>query len=1177
MDGDKLSREALYNAADIQNREFPIEKIRSVDVTAQHYSDVSILLEANIELARFRVCSLRTIPPQIFELRGLQVLDLSGNALHKLPDTENWQQLPNLRYLNLSDNNITKLSEIMKVAGAPSLKQFLAVGNICLSEDNAFHAIVTAFPHLSLLNDRVVTSQFRAFLDDFAVNDPDSLVPSSKMNDYILSYARYQQCPVEERNIRNANVQLFCLNRVIRKTSAADKIQSIWRGYRVRCDYKKRVRAGLFLHDYISFWWGYRRKTGAEKKRQRVRDRQKAEQTEEFEAAVRIQCFWRKKMSDDAAIIDVFAKDGMFSFCLKPEHVVILKEFMQKKGLDMPDEISETNYEIIRESNPKTVNLPGSPKIHYHADGSAIIRVKRHHESRQKRSIWCGHDHSSTGVKPKLKVNSKGVNLTKVCVFQRVRVIPSFYKPRQSKLPTYPTLTRWAYQDREEFTGVLRTLLTSDIEIRLFPEQVVESAAAETIVQASLRTFLVRSSLFKQVKQEATKVRALNVIRFCLKTIRIYRMVKHVVEVNRYYESLERSNAFYVPHTFLQQVRTRECRFPVSFGYSSERAVVLDESEAGYLTTIIPKGEIVFAVSGLEGLLKVGATVAKAQPTMFHIYIPAKHLKKYQISRIAVQRPEDALRRMALFAWVSDNFTDLMTERGVLEYCAASVIKKVWKGYAFRRNLSHLMAQNGNTLKIGYMDRLLAIQAEKIAKMRQRKIQEPDYRIGNSERESDPVEAIHELRQDYLPTAGVLEEYKSMRRPVYIERAVTSIEEVSPSAKGLGLVTDVGPDWQHISSTMSPRYPQPLSALLPTVDVLTDKDDDPRAKSPFLTESPASRERPRYEEIVSFGRGWSSSSSSSVTMLEKSRKLRQDAMFRHSIFEVPDGPQRTSEFAATKKLTEELVERARGAFSKLVRLRQMGVDIERSLIVDTSLEMKRLASVKVREHLNETRISRHVAKEEAISQTQARNRIEKEKLAEQLKSRSRLESKSRTKNARNIKHQLIVRHQKFTRDRQMGLQVASMSRLISQKVDKQRRIETKIREMNQLLETNGAIRTQARESRLAMKQQLAEIEEQKRRLAFIDKLLTENKRQIRDQHQIEYIQHLQEEKRKNLERRKLAKSRQSLPIIPEPALSVVQDELQTAAAELQQYVGAHLGAIEARTLVDLINEVLLTS
>ena len=59
-------------------------------------------------------------------------------------------------------------------------------------------------------------------------------------------------------------------------------------------------------------------------------------------------------MSDDAAIVDVFAKDGMFSFCLKPEHVVILKEFMQTKGLDMPDEISETNYEIIRESKPKT-------------------------------------------------------------------------------------------------------------------------------------------------------------------------------------------------------------------------------------------------------------------------------------------------------------------------------------------------------------------------------------------------------------------------------------------------------------------------------------------------------------------------------------------------------------------------------------------------------------------------------------------------------------------------------------------------------------------------------------------------------------------------------------------------------------------------------------------------------
>ena len=66
-------------------------------------------------------------------------------------------------------------------------------------------------------------------------------------------------------------------------------------------------------------------------------------------------------------------------------------------------------------------------------------------------------------------------------------------------------------------------------------------------------------------------------------------------------------------------------------------------------------------------------------------------------------------------------------------------------------------------------------------------------------------------------------------------------------------------------------------------------------------------------------------------------------------------------------------------------------------------------------------------------------------------------------------------------------------------------------------------------------------------------------------------------KRKDIERRKLAKSRQSLPIFPEPALSYVEDELQSASVQLSQYIGAHLGSVEARTIVDLINDVLLCS
>ena len=260
--------------------------------------------------------------------------------------------------------------------------------------------------------------------------------------------------------------------------------------------------------------------------------------------------------------------------------------------------------------------------------------------------------------------------------------------------------------------------------------------------------------------------------------------------------------------------------------------------------------------------------------------------------------------------------------------------------------------------------------------------------------------------------------------------------------------------------------------------------------------------------------------------------------------------------------------------SRLCCLHQLGCDVERSQIVDHSLEMKRLVSTKVRENLSETRNARKAAKEEAIAQTRARTRIEKEKFMDELNQRNRA---AFTKNAKHIKHQIIMKHQKFERDRKMGLHVASVSRLISQKFDRQKRIETKIRELNKLQETAGAIKSKNMENRLAMREQLAEIEEQKRRLTLIDRLLTENKRQIRDQHQAEFIQHLQETKRKDIERRKLAKSRQSLPFVPEPARSFVEDELQSASVQLSQYIGAHLGSVEARAIVDLINDVLLCS
>ena len=263
MEDHVLNEEFFYDAADVQNKSIPVEEIKYVGISVQPFTDISYILNAkNLEIVTLRLCSLTEFPQEFFSLQKLKSIDLSGNAIEQLPEIESFALLQNLRRLNLQDNNIAELSEIFKINGAPNIRQLILTGNGCLSQEESFNLIAKEFKKLVVLNDLIITSQHRAFLSDLSIFDSNACLPASKTDDFFFLYVRYMHASSNERYVRRSNAEYFCINRVIRKYSAVEKIQSVYRGFITRIKYEKTIHAALNLQSFLKLWY-FKRLTAA--------------------------------------------------------------------------------------------------------------------------------------------------------------------------------------------------------------------------------------------------------------------------------------------------------------------------------------------------------------------------------------------------------------------------------------------------------------------------------------------------------------------------------------------------------------------------------------------------------------------------------------------------------------------------------------------------------------------------------------------------------------------------------------------------------------------------------------------------------------------------------------------------------------------------------------------------
>ena len=195
-----LTEDLLYEGADTPPGSVELNEIKYAGFSVQHFKDLSILLQCTkLQIIMFRSCGFDNVPNELFTIPTLQKIDLSANRISVLPEKEKWASLVNLVAIDLCDNNITELEEPLKMCELPRLRQLMLTGNICLSVQDSFTRICKAFPNLCILNDLIITSQHRAYLDNHAIYDNSSTLPLSKTDDFFFLYVKYMHVSSQER------------------------------------------------------------------------------------------------------------------------------------------------------------------------------------------------------------------------------------------------------------------------------------------------------------------------------------------------------------------------------------------------------------------------------------------------------------------------------------------------------------------------------------------------------------------------------------------------------------------------------------------------------------------------------------------------------------------------------------------------------------------------------------------------------------------------------------------------------------------------------------------------------------------------------------------------------------------------------------------------------------------
>ena len=757
--GEVLNEAQIYEGGDVSSRRgVELSEIKYTVVSLVQLSDVSLLARCTgLRVIGLRMCSLAAVPSELLGLELVESVDLSGNMIEGLPGPGSYARWTRLRALNLSDNGIRELSEIEKMKEVTSLKMLNLVGNVCVSANNSFGRVAAWFPAMVVLNETIITSQFRASLCGMAVSDKNATLPLSKTDDYYFLFVRYMHVVGQERYVRKLNAQFFCVNRLVRRYSAADKIQSVFRGFLVRRSYKMALSAGVFIRDFVRYW--YHRRMVAADKIQRAFLHHLLKQKIKMNACARkIQSTWERYRDRQATIVRVFETEGKYQFFVSRDDLDSLRAVVKANDLKEPETVEPSEYRIVRRSREaiKTSRLPGTPVIWYFVDQGFLIRSASV-KSMSRRSIWCGHSHDGNTATEEV-VSQSGVNWSKLCCFGTLKPKACEQQPKSVKWSEYPSLMKCSYSDINDFTRLITVLVrTQSHGITVFTEATLRAASAQFRIQAACRCFLVRIKHFKSMKKMVLEERAALAIQRFFRRERRRQALRLAIETLQYHRSLPQHHSFFIPKNALLQMASRSVKRNVAFGFSTDKDVILVDSHEGVLSTMIPQGRAAYPGHDLSSLFKIGAVASLSQSTTFNNRIPAKWLKRCSVMKIIFGSVSEAQRRLTLFAYLTGDTRTIMSEADVLPYCAACSIQCGWIGFTSRRLITHMGAQQGRKMNmVCLVPRDSSGQRVAINENRQNSMSQEELTIEDQ---------IAYLRNNYQTWRKGIEQYKAMNSP----------------------------------------------------------------------------------------------------------------------------------------------------------------------------------------------------------------------------------------------------------------------------------------------------------------------------------------------------------------------------------------------------------------------------
>jgi len=1147
MSGTVLNEESVYDGADVPLNSVPIDQIRYVGFSVQPFKDISIINRMPcLEIVTFRLCGIQEFPSEFFNLPRLTSVDLSGNSITKLPGPSMWIKSRKIRYVNLSDNNISDINEIFKMKILTSLKQLQISGNTCLSANNAVNRIVTEFQQLLVLNNLIILSQYRSQIGQLSLPHPQATLPLTKTDEFFFLYVRYMHSGLNERYTRRSNVDFFCLNKVFRKYSAIEKIQSIWRGYNQRMKYQRLRKAAIFIKCLISFWYK-RRVKAANIIRRAFRLHRFRQRVQFMQYVMLVQSVWRKKMARDSTIQIVFQAKHCYKFYIMPEHLDYLLQIIQNHSLDMPSQHENGKYQVMRYHGAKKNRLPGSPVIFYAHDNNVLIRRKWNNSISPQFSIWCNHNHDS--MHPKAKVTKFGFNFSRKCPFASLKpeVVQEGNILNRIPMNKKRTLLLLKYTDGNQIYYLVNALLSENTSIQLFSSKSLRLVTAQLSIQSAMRTFLVRRKCFSEMKQSVIENRARNSIIQVYRSQRIFKLSLHLIKSIKFSANFPESTCFYVEERFLSSIVEKRIPFLGKIGFSADKTIVVEEDIGGFVSQHIPKGKIIIHSKDLLSIIRIGASITRAYPSYFSKFehFNSQWIQKHSILKVSFRNPEETKRRCLLYSWLTSDFKSLMSEEGVVRYCCAMAIKRMWIGWTSRKTLYHLAHQAGRAINpLMFMRNYNSNKEKNVIKDSTINTHHPK----NSQ--IDPRDAISVLRGEYSPWKQAYRTYKLKSRPEDQHPVNTSQlknDEMLSSKKMVGLVqTDEIPTLMNTTSRLNstPRMNYDGYSV--------------KIQSPKIA-------RPTYKRLNNTKQSFThlENNDAKSTISQSIESNDTECMNYDSI-----PADRISSAQRSDKTMQTLVQ---SAFTRLVRLHQIGVTIQQAAVIDNTIEEKRAMTSLAREKLYSTREFVETQKETNLEFIIEQNNIENQERREEINEVRAKSQLHKTRNANKIRKDIAKNKEKYEINQAFAHGFISLSRKIAQTSEK---IHRQMEERKQFEAQVGNIsekRTLEKQKRAELNEKLNQIKTTKQELAKYDYEQNEEKRAIQTsaaERRKESISRLKDVMKEQRAISKQEKRYSTITANPLPKAEL--DEVESSKLIIGSLVGSNMGFLESHYIAEII-------